>query len=143
IAFIQAVALIITIGVMVLTARRQLRAYVALSGIKIMDDSTPDRVDQCVFVQMKNYGLTPATRIRYWIDMCVREKPLVGILERSEWTPDMHVGVIAPREVFEARARIPLLDTVDERDAFYVHGIVRYMDIFRKEHTTTFRWMRY
>ena len=130
------------------TAERQLRAYVAASNVKIVEEGRPGWTRQIVDVEMRNYGQTPATSITYWVDMCAKPFPLTSAPERSQPFTDKHVGVIAPSETFTARCPIELLegsngyDIVHGTAAFYVYGQFLYRDSFNKEQTTNFRYMR-
>src|SRR5712671_1328997 len=63
-----------TVKTMERTAERQLRAYVHVSGAKIVDVGKPDvRTAQ---VSVRNCGQTPAYNMRFWVGIGVREFPL-------------------------------------------------------------------
>ena len=61
----QAVALIVTITVMMRTARRQLRAYVFIDSTRI-DGMNAGQTPEVALV-IKNFGQTPAYKVTHWI----------------------------------------------------------------------------
>ena len=60
------------------TAQKQLRAYLAVSEAKIVEipDNQPTYKENYVFIKVKNFGQTPATAIKYWVNIEVYEFPL-------------------------------------------------------------------
>jgi hypothetical protein len=126
------------------TAKRQLRAYVFLLETKIvlttMDD--PIRVD----IVLRNSGQTPAHDVFVWFRNEWREFPLNGPLPLTEPSPEDRIAPLAPQAItshrhFTTGALTEKMhsDMVEGRKAIYVHGGVRYTDVFGKRWTTRVR----
>src|SRR6266568_3929446 len=96
-AFLQFVALVVTIFVMISSSRRQLRAYVGgdvgsignvanpivVGGQAIKPTGAEITNPTCgpvAYVQIKNAGQTPAYEVLHWGHICVREYPLMSAL---------------------------------------------------------------
>jgi hypothetical protein len=128
------------------TAERQLRAYVLVFHVKVINDPEPEHPGQYVYIDVRNFGQTPAAAVSYWIDMDAKERSLATVLKRIRLTKNKSVGVIAPGDTFTARVPIPLLSDGNEifsgTHALYVFGQFRYTDAFNRERATNFRYMR-
>lgn len=129
------------------TARRQLRAYVLVPRVDIVDRSpTPRFTEKWVEVSIKNFGHIPATSISYWLAICAEEYPLRTALERG--TVTQTIGVLAPGgDPFIAEITTPLINNniasiSDHGMALYVYGEVRYFDGFHPDRVTPFRYMK-
>ena len=132
------------------TAERQLRAYALVSHVKIVNDPEPGHSGQWVYIEIRNFGQTPATDISYSADMQIREMPLLPpLLVIDPLIKRQTVGVLPPDDPFVARIEIPLLegngdghDIVQGTHALYVFGKFRYKDAFNRERDTPFCYMR-
>jgi hypothetical protein len=132
-----------TVETMNATARRQLRAYVAI------DDSLINRVDQQAqpeaVITIKNYGQTPAYQFAVSTQMA-----LVSSFDEALPVPepDSILGHLAPGAEFTVR--LSALFTISNAQyaqlpngavSIFVYGIIRYVDTFGKHHFTRFRTM--
>jgi hypothetical protein len=123
------------------TSKRQLRAYVLPNLTKVGE--IPGKLQ--FHVQMHNFGSTPAYDLRYWIRSDEGHVPLQKELPVGVYTLQGYLAPGVPLELIDARdfgfgdqvARIR-----DKTSVIYVHGEVKYRDIFkRQERTTTFRYV--
>src|SRR6266568_1179790 len=112
-AFLQFVALVVTIFVMISSSRRQLRAYVGgdvgssgnvanpivVGGQAIKPTGAEITNPACgpvAYVQIKNAGQTPAYEIVHWGNMCVREYPLTSALPPTTFDGTKHAMILGP-----------------------------------------------
>jgi hypothetical protein len=129
------------------TAERQLRAYVLVPRVDIVDRSPTLRFTETwVEVSITNFGHIPATSINYWLAVCAEEYPLRTALDPEMVTKT--IGVLAPGGgTFIAEITTPLIKNSlasisDHGMALYVYGEVRYYDGFTTDRVTPFRYMR-
>lgn len=131
------------------TARRQLRAYVGFESGKIWIGAKwgPSPV---AHIQLKNFGLTPATDVIHRAAMVVTN-PAEPSLNPLVARPTEGVMVVSPAQ--PVYKRVQLLDaaekvramTEDERTSLnrgkhiLVYGLVTYRDAFGKRRTTRYR----
>ncbi|MGD0735575.1 MAG: hypothetical protein ABR976_10530 [Terracidiphilus sp.] len=124
-------------------ARRQLRAYVCLSGASIMfnDTGTPE-----IQVEMKNGGLTPAYDMRFWIGLAIGEHPLKRRLGQPPAGFQMGVSVMPPTGtetmIAQWQRNIPthiLAELGTPQRTLYVYGRAEYRDAFSARRFTEFR----
>jgi hypothetical protein len=127
------------------TARRQLRAYVCVSGatIAFRQLDAPD-----IKVDMRNGGLTPAYEMRYWIGISIGSYPLNQPLPSPPVDFQTGASVMPPSGVEFMPAQwshpIPigiLSELGTPKRTLYVHGKATYMDAFGKKRFTEFRLM--
>jgi len=149
VAFLQFIALILTVSVMRWAARRQLRAYIFLDPAKeftfVRRPSTTATME--VEIHVKNLGATPAHDVigESWVTLDVWPMPadfsFTGPLDDGPRSPD----VIPPggRSHFHTGSSRPL--TAEEFAAVqsgalrvYIYGAIRYKDAFDRHHWTNF-----
>ncbi|MGI4830653.1 MAG: hypothetical protein ACRYFU_21035 [Janthinobacterium lividum] len=125
------------------TARKQLRAYICLSGSTVR--VTKDRTIEARIL-VKNVGQTPAYSIRSWSLPLFDDYPLTNELEPPP--PDLFdgAGILPPQG--QGFVEVPPLvnvpiDTLERLAgltfALYVFGEVSYADIYGKRHVLRFR----
>jgi hypothetical protein len=130
---IQAVALIITIFVMVRNGRRQLRAYVSLDGgsIRIISDNQGNKFVEG-FVNLKNCGQTPARNCKSWVQIKIDN---IGNPPFDQKSYGKGASIIGPGTPFNLPVHYPLT-AVDlaairsESKRIYVWGETEYIDVF-------------
>lgn len=165
-AFLQFVALAVTILVMISSSRRQLRAYVGgdvgsignvanpipVAGQDIKPTGAEITNPTCgpvAYVQIKNAGQTPAYEVLHWGNMCTREHPLTSALPPSQFTlrfaSVLGPGIIATKYLFLATPLTAqeISDLRAGKAAIYVYGEIRYKDAFGKERFTKYRLMHH
>ncbi len=147
VGFLQFVVLLATVGVMAFTARRQLRAYLAVRPIQATN-VYPQLVPRIDF-EIVNTGQTPAYNVRYVAIAEVLEHPLLDHqgtlalpLPRQRMpTQPVHSSMKISGEAIADRA-ISLDEWVQMTDKdthrFYLAGMVFYEDIFGRERFTKF-----
>lgn len=132
-----------TVITMNLTARRDLRAYVAVSksSIEHMDENGHPRAN----LTIKNFGKTPA--YRFAVSANINFVP-PGDEPREPKEPIGVVGHLAPGGEFEVVVEADwLLNTawryqvMNKTAAVFVYGLIRYIDTFGKPRFTRFRVM--
>lgn len=125
------------------TAEKQLRAYVMVGEVRVVNDASPmPRIaDRWIYVTIENFGRTiSAAKIRSTLAVCVNEYPSYTTLDGGQRS--QKTGVIAPHNTFTAR--FPLrndLKVRDPRTALYIHGEVHYFDGF-EDRITPIRFRR-
>jgi hypothetical protein len=123
------------------TAERQLRAYVNVTRVTVKDFGLRARY----FVEIKNYGQTPAYRTALQVAVNLIGFPVVGQL--PDVPPAASSKVLAPGAsdfiVYETEQVL----TYDQRQeiergnsAVFVHGSITYVDAFNRNQWTTFRY---
>lgn len=147
VGFLQFVVLLATVSVMMRTAKRQLRAYIAgPTKAEISDFNTPNPVNHLEF---KNSGQTPAHNVRFWTSSAVAAYPLAepptaptGDFSEREGSS---VGTIGPGGTFYSDSEPNIAVTDAERTAvlegsaaFFVYGELFYRDAFGYDRHTTF-----
>ncbi len=125
------------------TARRQLRAYVCVSGGRIT--STGSEFPE-IQVEMKNGGLTPAYSMRFWIGLAIGSHPLRHTLAGPPEGFQMGVSVMpqgATEPMFAQWDRNAAPDIRFEigtpTSTLYVYGRAEYRDAFHTQRFTEFR----
>ncbi|MEQ1812524.1 MAG: hypothetical protein ABL889_21530 [Terricaulis sp.] len=127
------------------TARRQLRAYIAVKGVDVQQ-----RRDRIVAkISLKNVGQTPARNVRAGCKILLVPKGQTSELVDYEFPEDPQTGL-----VWGAGLELPPLSkTLDlnEQEAAavsdtktviaFIVGCAKYQDIFGKRHFTNFRYM--
>jgi hypothetical protein len=137
-ALLQAAALLVIIR----TTRRQLRAYVFVTQVRIV--ILPGRKEPSIVVLFKNTGQTPARDLTISADKEVMEYPLKSDLISAY--PPNRIGSIGAG----IHSRVVLTEfsvTDNERQemskdklAVYVFGMIEYKDAFSKWRWTTYRF---
>lgn len=154
--FIQALALIITIAVMVRTARRQLRAYMTIkhAGILLIPQSDDDKKDGhrsiVVDITIQNSGQTPAYKTNAWFKIQLLDLPADSAsldttpAPRDQWSS----AVVGASETLSMGTKGPVTMNTEnfnavraQKKGIFVWGVVTYRDIFKKERITNFRMM--
>lgn len=125
------------------TARRQLRAYVHVKGVRLIDEPVipgSEWKELRIEVLFHNFGQCPATELEYWLNFGVHEFPLhTSLLEEHV----QRIAVISPHDTFTIKIAVPLIDAPEnQRFALYVFGHVRYFDGFQGGRETHLRYMR-
>lgn len=132
-----------TVITMNLTARRDLRAYVAVSksSIERMDENGHPRAN----LTIKNFGKTPAYRFAVSADMNFVPP---GDEAHEPKEPTNVVGHLAPGGEFEVVVDANWLlsaawrhQLMNKTAAVFVYGLIRYIDTFGKPRFTQFRVM--
>jgi hypothetical protein len=147
---IQAFILFVTIGVMIWTATRQLRAYISVTQADKALINVPGKFDERgidIHLMVKNLGKTPAFQVRYGINADMLHHPLQSDPPR----PEVKHGntYIVPGGDIEIIGRwragwdLPMIDTNTGDDLrLYVWGEVHYKDAFKKKRFVKFRYFR-
>jgi hypothetical protein len=150
-AFLQFVALLVTIGVMVLNGRRQLRAYVFIENAGLYEGTMlnpPMAVHQNepgIVINFKNTGQTPAYRVISWtrieIAEPINEEKLVVPPLAEIYPTNLGPGGTMPKTLWFGRALTPgeITDIATGVRAIYVYGRLEYYDAFKRKQHTVFR----
>ncbi|MGO8868767.1 MAG: hypothetical protein ACLQME_19950 [Alphaproteobacteria bacterium] len=114
------------------TARHQLRAYVFLKSGEI--DLTGPTTYKSVPI-FKNWGQTPAYRVRAWTNSEIREFPLQSELHIRQFGQEQVELGPGAEMWLDHKSEVPLQptdlgDIRAGRKAFYVWGTIRYIDEF-------------
>ena len=128
----------------ILTTRRQLRAYVHVASAAVRNSI--DHKNAAVIIQFKNFGQTPAHKVRVWVGTHVQEFPLKNSLPYQPADLPVAADVLAPTR--ESTIEIPFspLNAWESaqinagKGAFWAWGEITYKDIFYKAHATKFRF---
>jgi hypothetical protein len=155
IGVMQFTILLVTVIVMIVNGRRQLRAYVLPESVGIgegnmMTPPQPNRagIPGC-YVIIKNGGQTPAYNVVSWFNIAVirvanenRELTLPPIQDVFALT--LGSGGTFSKALWFDRALAPneIADIGTGERAIYMYGRVEYMDAFKKRHFTNCR-LRY
>lgn len=161
---IQAIALIITIIVMIWVAIRQLRAYVFVDTIDMFNIiPPPPKIEippgawvyqpnsgPLAFIVIKNSGNTPAHGVLNWGEIYFKEFPLTSDLPYGDRNApgliktkfDMPPGGKTSKAI---RIAQPLSDNEVAQlrsgtHAIYVYGDIIYKDVFYRKRSTSFRF---
>jgi len=163
-AFLQFLALVVTVWVMIINGRRQLRAYVIVgSGIigNVADPpSGPGERVQTVarlmqplggpvaLITIKNTGQTPAYEVVHWGNIVVREFPLTSELPEMPKSIERHKSNLGPSIGISKALRLPRPLSIEDiealrksRMAIYCNGEIHYRDAFKKRRVTKYRCM--
>jgi hypothetical protein len=124
------------------TAQRQLRAYMGVS--KIFLNLAIPTIPQGS-VEVKNFGQTPAYKVRQWIGITMGRYPLTSPLQKSPHiqasvavvSPGVsHASVVSLKKAVPENVVIGTLETT-----VYVYGEVIYEDAFGEERHTEYRFI--
>jgi hypothetical protein len=162
--FLQFLALLFTIGIMVRNGRRQLRAYVMAEIGNIVNVANPDKSKGPKFktgaelahpewgpivrIQIKNTGQTPAYAVVHWAELFYREFPLKSSLPPMPLEEGLNRSPIGPgiaitKTLFfgPPLTEVQIKGLKSGTAAIYCQGIIRYRDAFLKRHFTRYRLM--
>ncbi len=129
------------------TAKRQLRAYVSVSGVaRTKDPGALEGPGFAVLVDVENDGQTPAYDLYQWTMIEIREFPLKGPL-KIHCSVNPSLGTLPPHRKTMSfpsfkRALTPLEEQaiLSEGKAIYVYGEIAYKDGFDRNRLTQFRF---
>jgi hypothetical protein len=162
--FLQFLALVATIWIMIRNGRRQLRAYVLTESGNIANVADPlpaigprretdARITHpewgpVLRIQIKNMGQTPAEEVIHWAAMYFKEWPLTSDLPPIPKLIDAYRSVMGPSiPITKILFWGPRLTEEQVRQlhegkaALYCQGQITYRDVFRNKHFTTYRLM--
>jgi len=151
VAFLQFMALVSTVIVMVRNARWQLRAYVLPEGGglfegTILDPPNPHHADEPgVALTFKNTGQTPAYGYINWAQVAViepaNEHTLVVPPLQMIYPAAIGAGSQISKFIWYGRAlsAAEIADVVAARRYIYVYGRLEYRDAFKRKRWATFR----
>ena len=149
---LQFIALLFTVGVMVLNGRRQLRAYVfpndaGLWDGSMLDQPMPEHANEPgIILNFRNSGQTPAYKVVSWANMEVilrSEEDSLVAPERLEafFSSNIGPGGIMPKSRWFGRPlsadEITAIETGTK--AIYYYGRIEYVDAFRRKRFSNFR----
>jgi hypothetical protein len=150
-AFLQFLALITTVFIMVRNGRRQLRAYMLPHGASIIDGMMLDPPQPAkanipgIILSFKNSGQTPAYKIASWmrieLEERINEGRMIAPVLEQKFTTNLGPGAEMPKALWFERALIPseIADVISGAKAIYVYGRIEYNDIFKYRRHATFR----
>jgi hypothetical protein len=126
------------------SAERQLRAYVSVSACNIV---MADNGGVTSKIKFRNSGQTPAYNVIPNVNLSATPYPVrEGFFKEPIMPERVSRATIGSGGIVERDMILPRLLAQDWRDfiaaskgVFFVHGVVRYSDIFGKPHTTHFR----
>ena len=153
VAFLQFVALVWTVVVMILNGRRQLRAYVGPENMGIfegnmMSPPQPARVNvPGVAMLIKNCGQTPAYKVVSWAKIAViavNEETLALALPpimEQRFSNTLAAGGTFQKSLWFDRPLTPteIADIANGVRAIYLYGRIEYQDAFKRRRFTNFR----
>jgi hypothetical protein len=153
VAFLQFVALVWTVMVMILNGRRQLRAYVAVDTVGIFEGnmvspSQPARVNTPgIAMFIKNYGQTPAYKVVSMIRIAVvavTDETLSLVLPaqlEQRFATTLSAGSTFNKALWFDRPLTPneIADIGTGVRAIYAYGRIEYVDAFKKHRVSNFR----
>lgn len=149
-AFLQFLALCVTIRIMIRTAQRQLRAYV-LPDKGSLFDGTMSNPPQPVYANVpgavltiRNTGQTPAYKVVSWarIDVAPINEPRLYKPQLSQvFSTTLGTGGTMPKQLWFDRplTQEELTRVLEGTYAIYLHGRIEYRDVFKKKRFTNFR----
>jgi hypothetical protein len=153
-AFLQFLALVLTVGVMRSTSRRQLRAYTFPSSIvlfegSIMKPPQPAHENEPgVVIEFRNCGQTPAYRLVSWAAIAVlepiNEEKLVRPEIEERFSLTLPTNGTSTKALWLQRklSEGEINDIRNHVRAIYVYGRIEYLDVYKKRRYSNFR-MRY
>jgi hypothetical protein len=125
-------------------SEKELRAYVMVESIAL----ETKKADTTLIVTLKNYGNTPATKVRIWgkFSAIRKQDRDVGELAADPEPIWMQCGAIAPTGTHAVHVDMGLFDggadIEDRRAAFYFWGCVEYNDGFQDGRWSRFQMLR-
>lgn len=145
---IQAVALVVTIIVMIRNGRRQLRAYIDMMKATIVGIEKDEPLRVNIFV--KNAGQTPARNVAWISGMTMKDLPFDEELRVVDFNrpgvTNTHLGAGLEMGHTAPDPKINRILTEKEKTslkegkkAIFVYGEIRYIDIFHKPHVTRYQ----
>jgi len=148
---LQAIALVITIVVLVRTARRQLRAYIlpeagALCDGTMLNPPQPVHAnDPGVILSFKNSGPTPAFKFVSWAQIAITgpadAHTLVAPPFASVYPATIGAGGNVTKALWFGRplTQAEISEVLHATKLIFVYGRLEYRDAFRRERWATFR----
>jgi hypothetical protein len=145
------VALVVTIGVMIQTSRRQLRAYVFPESAGLFEGTmaTPPMPEHTnkpgIILNFKNSGQTPAYKVVSWaqIDVLPRDQEprLIAPPLVEQFTTNIGPGSVMPKTLWATRPLTPdeITEVLHTTKIIYVYGRIEYQDAFSRKRWTNFR----
>ncbi len=125
------------------TARRQLRAYVGITDVRVSPLIVGEKPH--ITFATKNFGQTPAYRVRSWLEIKCLPNPMVD--DMPTLPLDAGKRVLNPDEAFSVDGigddpiTEPVLEAVNVGTIrLYLWGLVYYRDAFSHDRTTEFRF---
>jgi hypothetical protein len=139
---LQFVALIVTVCVLMRTAKRQLRAYVFISHAEISDIMSDQRLTAKIVV--KNFGQTPAYKVIGSLGVDAAPFPLTIKLPRAvRRITNINIGPGGEITMNFGDDEPVLVEWqprfTQKTAAVYVYGTIEYRDAFRIKRFTDFR----
>jgi hypothetical protein len=140
------------------TEQRQLRAYVMIQSE--MELAISDTNIIAVLLKVKNFGLTPAFKVKHWTclatrDFVIKDASIIEPTDLPDWDDTkLGAGVVPPGDNFNVtdvhfcdgqKLIAPVLSPEDHKaiigntKALYLYGAITYEDAFGKPHFTKFR----
>lgn len=154
-AFIQAIALICTVGIMIRNGRRQLRAYVfpndaTLAEGMMLEPPRPEHQNEPgIILNFRNSGQTPAYKVVSWGEIKVllaTEETSLRIPKKLERKFASNIGPngIMPKAQWSGRCLTEeeIGDLTTAKRVIFYHGRIEYVDAFGRKRWTNFR-LRY
>jgi hypothetical protein len=151
-AFLQFIALIATVGVMLWTATRQMRAYVyadnagLYEGMMLVPPMPAHTNEPGVVLVWRNTGQTPAVRVISWGQIAViepaNEHTLVVPPLQDIYFNNLGSGGTANKAIWFGRALTAseITDIGAGGRAIYLYGRIEYQTIFKRNKWTNFRF---
>jgi hypothetical protein len=152
VGFLQFLALISTVWVMILNGRRQLRAYVLPESGGLWEGTTLNPPDPAragipgVALWIKNGGQTPAYRVVSWVGIQVipvRDEHTALVIPplREQYANTLGAGSGFSKTWWLDRplAANEIQDIATGTRAIYVYGRIEYRDAFKRKRFTEFR----
>jgi hypothetical protein len=150
-AFLQFLALVATVLVMVRNGRRQLRAYIFPERVTLVDGSmlnppvAAHANEPGVVIALRNSGRTPGYRVTSWAKIEVvepiHEASLVVPPLPSQFPSWIGANSEITKAIWFGRPLTPneVADVVSARRCIYLFGRIEYFDAFKRKRFTTFR----
>lgn len=161
-AFLQFIALVVTVWIMIRNGRRQLRAYVVAESGAICNIADPAPMigdyaptdarithpewGPVATVCIKNTGQTPAYDVAHWGCLSYGNYPLSSPLPSKPTNLKGFLSVLGPGISISKRLSFgpPLTpdqiqQLMDGTGALYFHGEISYRDAFKRTHFTKYR----
>jgi hypothetical protein len=144
------------------TTRRQMRAFVYVDTVSLYNIAHPinplpsykptgaqilsPTEGPLAIIGVKNTGNTPAYKVRHFGAITVGPFPLVGNLPAIIEGADAPYSSLPPGGITTKMIKFPppltpaqIAGIRDQTTAIWVHGIIRYRDVFRRKRTTEYR----
>jgi hypothetical protein len=124
------------------TAERQLRAYVHVAEVKVIDD------DNLItyYMEIRNFGQTPAHNVSLRYGIALKDYPLTAVLDLPKDLKSIS-AVVPPQVAIHVNFTPPQPLGPNRRNrlsqrtaAIYVFGTITYDDVFQKRRIAEFRY---